>query len=554
MISLLTVALSAHTYAATQQMVWGDIRQALPEFKQVTPLVKKGFINTLQNQQKKDYELKLLKQSNEKNKHSRYQIMYKGLPVWGQQLIFHEKTGIKTSVTGFNITGIENDLPSIQPKLSEEQAQQSILKTINDPIKFKSSELVIFLDDNKTAHLAYHLSLYTNNKSTPISSPNYLIDANNGAILKQWNNARHKNIGQGLGGNAFPLPYRAGMFQHGDALPGLPSLGKFDVQVKKGKCTVKNDSVMVISLQNKNLGYEAFPVTEFDEQILDLKAFSYPCSKASFYLNYADGIDGPVNYSFSPVNDTMYFAQETVNMYKEVYGVEKPLGDDLPIRAYTHLGGMDNAFAIPTIKKDGVILAHQQIVIGNGDMFLTAPAQSVLAHELSHNFTDVNSGLLYDGQTGGINEAFSDMAAIALLDYLRADYPWYWDGEDWALGREAVLGGQPIRYMDEPTKDGYSISHTNDYNDDLDVHLSSGIFNKAFYLLAHKPGWSVQQAFQVMVNANQNYWSPIAYFDFAACGVIQATLDLDLDKTPVIEAFDEVGVKCPMHKSMRGRG
>ncbi|HHV7595798.1 TPA: peptidase M4 family protein, partial [Legionella pneumophila] len=154
-----------------------------------------------------------------------------------------------------------------------------------------------------------------------------------------------------------------------------------------------------------------------------------------------------------------------------------------------------------------------------------------------------------EGQSGGINESFSDMAAIALLDYLSKDYPWYWDGEDWTIGREAVKSGQPIRYLDDPAKDGMSIGHASEYTDALDVHITSGVFNKAFYLLAHKPGWSIQKAFQVMVDANMNYWSPIAYYDFAACGVIQATIDKHWDKTPVIEAFAEVGVVCPMHKS-----
>lgn len=347
------------------------------------------------------------------------------------------------------------------------------------------------------------------------------------------------------------FPYRIVMacFQHGTALPGLPSLGKFDVTIKDGMCHVENSALKVMNLENLNLGYDIFPVTVVAEALLQLKAFSYPCDESNLYLNYADGVTGPVNYSFSPVNDTMYFAQQTLDMYDKVYGIEQPIGDDLPLRAYTHLGNMDNAFAIPTISYNGELIAHQQIVIGNGDEILTAPAQSVLAHELSHNFTALNGRLIYEGQPGGINESFSDMAAIALQDYLRQDYPWYWDGADWTIGRDAVKTGQPIRYLDDPTKDGYSIDNAKDYTDDLDVHGTSGVFNKAFYLLAHKPNWSVKQAFQLMVDANMNYWSPIAYYDFAACGVIQAALDREMDASPVIESFAEVGVVCPMHKS-----
>lgn len=548
-VSLLVIsAVASSVQAATQNMVWGDPGKSLPQFEQENILNKQGIVKSIIGQQS-DYKLQLQTESKGKPNHTRYQLTYKGLPVWGYQVIFHSKKGSKNTVTGMNVIGIEKDITSVQGKFSAKEMEQKIIGTVSEPVKFKSTVKVIYIDADNKAHLAYHLSYYSNNETNHIEAPNFLIDANSAKVLKQWDEVRHERIGQGLGGNAFPLPYRSGMFQHGNALPGLPSLGKFDVTVKSGSCHVENESIKVMNLANHNLGYDIFPITTFAESMLKIPTFSYACDEANLYLNYADGFTGPVNYAFSPVNDTMYFAQQTLDMYEKIYGVKQPIGDDLPLRAYTHLGDMDNAFAIPTIIIDGTLVAHQQIVIGNGDAYLTAPAQSVLGHELSHNFTAINAGLLYEGQSGGINESFSDMAAIALLDYLRRDHPWYWDGEDWTIGREAVKSGQPLRYMDDPTKDGMSIGNAADYTDKLDVHLTSGVFNKAFYLLAHKPDWSVQKAFQVMVDANMNYWSPIAYYDFAACGVIQAALDRRLDKTPVVEAFAEVGVVCPMHKS-----
>ncbi|TAL63943.1 MAG: M4 family peptidase, partial [Legionella sp.] len=497
------------------------------------------------NNDQSDYQLVLIPDVNEQNKHQRYQITFKEIPVWGHQVIYHSKNGTKDTITGMSAKGIENDITKTTGKFSSEQIENKLLENEKDEVKFKNSTKVIYIDDNEKAHLAYHFSYYTNSEETHIKAPNFLVDANTGEILKQWDEVRHERIGQGLGGNAFNLPYRAGMYQHGDALPNLPSLGKFDVTVKNGLCNVENESIKVMNLENHDLGYDIFPITVIAEALLKLKSFSYACSPTSLFLNYSDGVTGPVNYAFSPVNDTMYFAQQTLDMYEKVYGVKKPIGDDLPLRAYTHLGEMDNAFAVPTIRIKGIILAHQQVVIGNGNEFLTAPAQSVLGHELSHNFTAVNSGLNYEGQSGGINESFSDMAAIALQDYIRRDYPWYWNGEDWTIGREAMIGGSPMRYMDDPTKDGMSIANASGFNDKLDVHTTSGVFNKAFYILAHKPNWSIQKAFQVMVDANMHYWSPIAYYDFAACGVIQAAADRKWDKASVIESFAEVGVTCP---------
>nr|WP_277619266.1 M4 family metallopeptidase [Legionella norrlandica] len=121
------------------------------------------------------------------------------------------------------------------------------------------------------------------------------------------------------------------------------------------------------------------------------------------------------------------------------------------------------------------------------------------------------------------------------------------DGKDWSIGREITVSGEPIRYMDDPVKDGRSIDHAESYYEELDVHLSSGIFNKAFYLLANKPDWSVRKAFQVMIDANIKYWTSGTSFDAAACGVIQAAIDRQYNKQDVISAFAEVGVNCPIH-------
>ena len=54
----------------------------------------------------------------------------------------------------------------------------------------------------------------------------------------------------------------------------------------------------------------------------------------------------------------------------------------------------------------------------------------------------------------------------------------------------------------------------------MDVHFSSGIFNKTFYLLGTAEGWNTKKAFDVMVKANMAYWTPNIDFHHAAnCGV-----------------------------------
>ncbi len=533
-------------FAATQQMVWGDLEKQLPQF--AVKKTVKG-VRTLVNQGQNDYQLLPAQGVKQRQHHSRYQLFYKGLPVWGYQLIVHQNAQGKPSVTGHNIQGVENDVKSLSPQLTTEKALSLVKDKLDGVVKFSNIQKIIFIDKQQHARLAYRLSYYTDSKITDKKAPNFIIDANTGELLKHWSSIKSERIGQGMGGTSLPVPYRSSMFQYGDALPGLPSLGKLDVKVENGRCYTENSNFRIMSMLNLELGYNGFPIPVFMEGPLKLETFSYPCSEESLYLNYADERSGPVKYSFSPINDTNYFSNETVAMYKKHYDINAPFGDDLPIRAYTHLGAMDNAFAIPTIyMEDGSMYSHQQIIIGNGDKYFTALTQSVIAHELSHLYTDNNSQLIYEGQSGGINESFSDMAAIAMMDHLKDQYPWYWDGKDWSLGREISLLGEPFRYMDDPTKDGFSIDNANDYNDSLDVHQTSGVFNKAFYLLATKEGWSVKRAFRIMADANMKYWSPIAYYDFAACGVIQSAMDFQYNYRDVIDAFAEVGVQCPIYK------
>lgn len=168
-------------------------------------------------------------------------------------------------------------------------------------------------------------------------------------------------------------------------------------------------------------------------------------------------------------------------------------------------------------------------------MFYPLTSLGVGAHELSHGFTSDHSNLAYKNQSGGMNEAYSDMAAQA------AEY--YSVGKNtWHLGTEIVKGDGALRYMDEPTRDGHSIDNAKDYTDDLNVHYTSGVYNKAFYLLSTTDGWNTRKAFDVMVKANMDYWTSTSTYDQAACGVMKAASDLKYDTAAVAHAFSVVGV------------
>ncbi|CAM5269028.1 Peptidase OS=Rhodanobacter lindaniclasticus OX=75310 GN=B1991_14740 PE=3 SV=1 [Rhodanobacter lindaniclasticus] len=166
----------------------------------------------------------------------------------------------------------------------------------------------------------------------------------------------------------------------------------------------------------------------------------------------------------------------------------------------------------------------------------------VTSHEISHGYTEQNSGLEYTGQSGGMNEAYSDIAGEAAEYFDRGS-------ADFLVGADIVKAsagiGEALRYMCNPPQDGGSIDNAANYNSGLDVHYSSGVYNKSFCLLAKTSGWDVKKAFQVYALANKVYWTATSTFNSGACGVESAATDLGYDKNAVIAAFNGVGVTCP---------
>ncbi|MFM9776441.1 M4 family metallopeptidase, partial [Streptomyces galilaeus] len=73
---------------------------------------------------------------------------------------------------------------------------------------------------------------------------------------------------------------------------------------------------------------------------------------------------------------------------------------------------------------------------------------------------------------------------------------------------------------------------------------SSGVFNRAFYLLSNTDGWDPRKAFEIMLKANQNYWVNSTDFIDGACGAINSAIDLSYKAIDVITAFQHVGISC----------
>jgi len=176
---------------------------------------------------------------------------------------------------------------------------------------------------------------------------------------------------------------------------------------------------------------------------------------------------------------------------------------------------------------DGTQMAYGD---GDGQLFLPMTnSLSVIGHELSHGIVQFSGGLIYQDQSGALNESFADVFGALSVQFARkqnvSDASWLvGDG----LFTNAVNGDglrslkRPGNAYDDPVlgKDPQPY-HMDFYvvtaNDNGGVHINSGIPNHAFYLYAqYLGGFAWEKAGNVWYQALQELANPHAtFFDWA---------------------------------------
>ncbi|MFL5353001.1 M4 family metallopeptidase [Archangium sp.] len=120
---------------------------------------------------------------------------------------------------------------------------------------------------------------------------------------------------------------------------------------------------------------------------------------------------------------------------------------------------------------------------GDGVQFTPLIALDVAGHEMSHGVTSRSANLTYSGESGGLNEATSDIFGTLVEFYANTAN----DPGDYLIGETIYTpskAGDALRYMYNPSLDGASKNCWTSTVGSLDVHYSSGVANHFFYLLA----------------------------------------------------------------------
>ncbi|MCJ8274310.1 MAG: M4 family metallopeptidase, partial [Psychrosphaera sp.] len=366
-------------------------------------------------------------------------------------------------------------------------AGKKAISKLGKSVYNQENDLFIFMVKNKPT-LVHRISyVVPAEQGEEPSRPVYFINAATGVTELAYDNIQYADA-TGPGGNT-----KTGRYHYGTDFSAM------DVSKSGNTCTMNSTNVKTVDMNHGSSGSSAY-------------SFSCP-----------ENTHKQINGAYSPLNDAHYFGNVVFNMYNAYVGTP-PLSFQLAMRVH-YQNSYENAFWNGTA-----------MTFGDGkNTFFPLVSLDVSAHEVSHGFTEQNSGLVYRNRSGGMNEAFSDMAGEAAEYFMNGT-------NDWQVGAQIFKGNGALRYMQDPTQDGRSIGHASNYTSSMDVHHSSGVFNRAFYLLATTAGWDTAKAFSVMALANQTYWTANSTFDAGADGVCKAAADKGYSEADVKAAFTTVGV------------
>ncbi|HWU85640.1 MAG TPA: M4 family metallopeptidase [Kofleriaceae bacterium] len=448
------------------------------------------------------------------SKHIRMNQVHDGLPVWGADVVLHTRGDQIDFVAGNRVPNLGGF--DVEPEVKGDVALATAKADYNSKIQVpraslayqrESSDLVIYPQRGAETRLAWHVVFFTERQGGMDPGLwNYFVDAKTGVILDKFN-AVHHALAQASGPG-------------GNAKVARQWRNELDVSRSGSQYIMETSRLVTIDMKQQTTGGTV--VTGSLDNIGD-----------------------------AAINDAHGFAEVTLNMLSEWQGFNSIDNKGLVIKSRVHYDVQyENAFW------DG-----EQMTYGDGasTFYPLSGDVDVVAHEINHGFTSFHSNLIYQTQSGGLNESFSDIAGTVAEFFAEGDHA------DFDIGRDIFKGDEALRFMCDPTADGISIDNFASYNDGLDVHFSSGISNKAFCLTARRLASgsptgaatqaSVRRASQAWYRANAAFWTQSTTFPQGCQGTLDAARDVGFsaeEQNALRTSWVDVGVYCdgevePLH-------
>ncbi|MET7651596.1 MULTISPECIES: M4 family metallopeptidase [unclassified Streptomyces] len=375
--------------------------------------------------------------------HTRYERTYAGLPVLGGDLVVHESaTGAAKGVTKANTAAIK--VATLTPKVAVAKAEKQALTAAkavgSESTSADQAPRKVIWAANGTPVLAFETVVGGLQDDGTPSELHVITDAATGKKLYEY-----QGIETGTGKSLYS---------------GTVTLG-----------TTKSGTTYNLTDGTRG-GHKTYN-----------KSHTTSSSAGTLFTD-ADDTWGTGAASSSTTDqtaavDAAYGAQTTWDFYKSTFGRSGIKNNGVAAYSRVHYG---NAY-VNAFWDDSCFC----MTYGDGDGN-THPLTSldVAGHEMSHGVTSNTAGLNYSGESGGLNEATSDIFGTGVEFYAANSN----DVGDYLIGEEIDINGDgsPLRYMDKPSKDGGSSDYWSSTVGNKDVHYSSGVANHFFYLLSEGSG------------------------------------------------------------------
>ena len=309
---------------------------------------------------------------------------------------------------------------------------------------------------------------------------------------------------------------------------------------------INNTNVPVTFQPNLLLSNGPYSVQIWDYDAADADDFggTYSISSTIGTQNYSDNSNSG-SYVISELNnpalDVHWGMEVTYDFYLNVFGRDSYDDNGSVIKnfvngAFQLAGTQNNAFALSD--------PYNVMVYGLGDGELMGPVVNldVAGHELTHMVINKNGngGLIYQGESGALNESFADIMGTCVEFY--SGY-----NPDWQIGEGLMLTEPFMRNMANPNDaqnpDTYGgqfwVNPENLSYDHGGVHINSGVQNFWFYLLSEGgsgtndlgnsysvSGIGIEKARQIAYRNLITYLGPNATYYDSYLGSLQSAEDL----------------------------
>ncbi|WP_329050339.1 M4 family metallopeptidase [Streptomyces violaceus] len=387
--------------------------------------------------------------------HVRYDRTYHRLPVLGGDFVLHLNPD--GTYRGANrATKSALSMAGVTPKVTAPKAADLAANLL------------------RAAHLGETLKKLT-------AKPRLVVDALHGAPKLAWQTdaVAHDELGNPVGRTVLTDATTGDRIDAWDTLESASGDGKSLYGGTVPLDTTKSGSSYQLKDATRGGTYTGDAQNKTDQCLLTVCLTRAPATLFTDADNH--WATGATSDRATAAVDAQYGTDVTWDYYKNVHGRSGIAGDGKGSFNRVHYGkNYNNAFW-----DDNCFC----MTYGDGDGKQLGPLVSldVAGHEMSHGVTSKTAALTYSGESGGLNEATSDIFGT-LVEFHANNAE---DPGDWLIGEKVVrsgLGRESLRRMDKPSKDGKSADCWNEKVADLDVHYSSGVGNHFAYLLAEGSG------------------------------------------------------------------